>query len=88
MPAILNARRRFDGRCRESDIEIQEPYAASYRGLLGQLISVADIPMEIPAMTVDFDAHGLHLGIQVLSASRVLRPEMIHSAEGITRVRD
>lgn len=48
---------------------------------------VADIPMENAAMTVDFDANGLVLGIEVLGASRVLRPETIQAAEDITRRR-
>jgi len=40
--------------------------------------------MENAALTVDFDAAGRILGIEVLGASRVLRPETIQAAEDIT----
>lgn len=46
---------------------------------------VADIPMDGAALTVDFDADGRVIGIEVLGASRVLRPETISAAEDITR---
>lgn len=46
---------------------------------------VAGIALENAALTVDFDANGRVLGIEVLGASRVLRPETIQDAEDITR---
>lgn len=46
---------------------------------------VAGISLENAALTVDFDANGRVLGIEVLGASRVLRPETIQAAEDITR---
>ncbi|MEQ4209777.1 DUF2283 domain-containing protein [Actinopolymorpha sp. B9G3] len=46
---------------------------------------VADIPLENAALTVDFDANGRVLGIELLGASRILRPETIQAAEDITR---
>lgn len=46
---------------------------------------VPNLPMENAALTVDFDASGRLLGIEVLGASRVLRPETIQAAEDITR---
>jgi uncharacterized protein YuzE len=45
---------------------------------------IADIAMENAALTVDFDADGRVLGIEVLDASRVLRRETIQAAEDIT----
>lgn len=45
----------------------------------------AGIPMEGASLTVDFDANGRLLGIEVLGASRVLRPETIRAADDITR---
>lgn len=45
----------------------------------------AGIPMENAGLTVDFDATGRVLGIEVLGASRVLRPETIQATEDITR---
>jgi uncharacterized protein YuzE len=45
---------------------------------------VADIALENAALTVDFDSNGRVLGIEVLGASRVLRPETIQAAEDIT----
>jgi uncharacterized protein YuzE len=45
----------------------------------------ADIALENAALTVDFDANGCVVGIEVLGASRVLRPETIQAAENITR---
>jgi len=46
---------------------------------------VADIPLDRAALTVDFDANGRVLGIEVLGASRILREETITAAENITR---
>jgi uncharacterized protein YuzE len=46
---------------------------------------VSGIPLENAALTVDFDANGHVLGIEVLGASRLLRPETIQAAEDITR---
>jgi uncharacterized protein YuzE len=46
---------------------------------------VADIPMDNTAITVDFDAEGRVLGIELLAASRALRDETIRAAEDITR---
>ena len=46
---------------------------------------VADIAMDGASMTVDFDAEGRVLGIEVLGASRALRDESIRAAEDITR---
>lgn len=46
---------------------------------------VGDIPMDRAALTVDLDADGRVLGIEVLGASRVLRDETISAAEDITR---
>jgi uncharacterized protein YuzE len=46
---------------------------------------IADIAMENAALTVDFDAEGRVLRIEVLGASRVLRPQTIQAAEDITR---
>jgi uncharacterized protein YuzE len=48
---------------------------------------VADIPLDRAALTVDFDADGRVLGIEVLGASRVLRPETLQAAEDITQRR-
>lgn len=45
---------------------------------------VAAIPLENASLTVDFDANGRVLGIEVLGASRVLRPETIQAADDIT----
>jgi hypothetical protein len=43
------------------------------------------ISLDNAALTVDFDADGRRvLGIEVLGASRVLRPETIQAAEDIT----
>jgi uncharacterized protein YuzE len=38
---------------------------------------VADIPMDNAAITIDFDAEGRVLGIEVLGASQALRAETI-----------
>ena len=46
---------------------------------------VADIAMDNAAITIDFDAEGLVLGIEVLGASQALRAETIRAAEDITR---
>jgi uncharacterized protein YuzE len=46
---------------------------------------VADIPMDNAAISVDFDAEGRVLGIELLGASRALRAETIRAAEDITR---
>jgi uncharacterized protein YuzE len=46
---------------------------------------VADIPMDNAAITVDFDAEGRVLGIELLGASRALRAETIRAAEDVTR---
>jgi uncharacterized protein YuzE len=45
----------------------------------------ADIAMDNASITVDFDAEGRVLGIEVLGASQVLRAETIGAAEDITR---
>jgi uncharacterized protein YuzE len=45
----------------------------------------ADIAMDNAAITVDFDAEGRVLGIEVLGARQVLRAETIRAAEDITR---
>jgi len=46
---------------------------------------LARIPLEGASLSVDFDAHGRLLGIEVLGASRVLRTETIQAALDITR---
>jgi len=46
---------------------------------------VADIAMDNAAITIDFDAEGRVLGIEVLGASQALRAETIRAAEDITR---
>jgi uncharacterized protein YuzE len=46
---------------------------------------VADIPMDNATITVDFDAEGRVLGIELLGASRALRAETIRADEDITR---
>jgi len=46
---------------------------------------VADIAMDNAAITIDFDAEGRVLGIEVLGASQALRDETIRAAEDITR---
>jgi len=46
---------------------------------------VADIAMDNAAITIDFDAEGRVLGIEVLGASHALRPETIRAAADITR---
>jgi uncharacterized protein YuzE len=46
---------------------------------------VADILLDNAAITVDFDADGRVLGIELLGASRILRAETIRAAENITR---
>lgn len=46
---------------------------------------VADIAMDNGAITIDFDAEGRVLGIEVLGANQVLRAETIRAAEDITR---
>jgi uncharacterized protein YuzE len=46
---------------------------------------VADIAMDNAAITIDFDAEGRVLGIEVLGASQALRTETIRAAEDITR---
>jgi uncharacterized protein YuzE len=48
---------------------------------------VADIAMDNAAITVNFDAEGRVLGIEVLGASQALRAETIRAAEEITRKR-
>jgi uncharacterized protein YuzE len=48
---------------------------------------VADIPLDQAALTVDFDADGRVLGIEVLGASPVLRPETMQAVEDITQRR-
>jgi uncharacterized protein YuzE len=45
----------------------------------------ADIAMDNAAITVNFDAEGQVLGIEVLGASQVLRAETIRAAEDIAR---
>jgi uncharacterized protein YuzE len=47
--------------------------------------SFADIAMDNAAITIDFDADGRVLGIEVLGASWALRAETIRAAEDITR---
>lgn len=46
---------------------------------------IAGITMNRAALTVDFDADGRILGIEVLGAGAVLREETISAAEDITR---
>ena len=46
---------------------------------------VADIAMDNAAITIDFDAEGRALGIEMLGASQALRAETIRAAEDITR---
>jgi uncharacterized protein YuzE len=48
---------------------------------------VADVAMDNAAITVDLDAEGRVLGIEVLGASQALRAETIRAAEDITRKR-
>jgi uncharacterized protein YuzE len=54
------------------------------RGEVGRSC-VADIAMDNAAITIDFDAEGRILGIEVLGASQALRAETIGAAENITR---
>jgi len=44
---------------------------------------VANVRMDQAALTVDFDADGRVVGIEVLGASRVLRQETISAAEDV-----
>jgi uncharacterized protein YuzE len=46
---------------------------------------VADIAMDNAAITIDFDAEGRVLGIEVLGANQALRAETIRAAEDIAR---
>jgi uncharacterized protein YuzE len=46
---------------------------------------IADIALDNAAITIDFDAEGRVLGIEVLGASQTLRPETIRAAVDITR---
>ncbi|MEO9325363.1 DUF2283 domain-containing protein [Nocardioides sp. C4-1] len=44
----------------------------------------ADIRLDMASINVDFDADGRVLGIEVLGADRILRPETVEAAENIT----
>lgn len=46
---------------------------------------VSGIELANASLTVDFDADGRVLGIEILGASRVLRPETVQAASDITR---
>ena len=52
------------------------------RGKVGRNC-VADIATDNAAITIDFDAEGRVLGIEVLGATRALRAETIRAAENI-----
>ncbi len=42
---------------------------------------VCDIPLDRAAINLDFDSAGRLLGVEILGASRVLRPESLRSDE-------
>lgn len=70
------------------DVEADAAYVYLVDGIgRGEVANshVADIALTNAALTVDFDVNGRVLGIEVLGASKVLRPETLQAAEDITR---
>ncbi|WP_347194648.1 DUF2283 domain-containing protein [Nocardioides sp.] len=52
----------------------------------GQVAStqVADIPLDMASINVDFDADDRVLGIEILGVDRILRAETVDAAQDIT----